>query len=288
MKHGCQCYRCKSCGRQFTKAIRLDNEVIKTEYIEGKQTLVQLSAKYGVSKSTIWRRLRCMRHVRVISMHKDVVVNMDTTYWGRGFGLMVIKDTFRNKILWYKFVRHETVSDYLEGVEWLRSKGFRIHGIVCDGLRGLFHELRSYNVQMCQFHQVMIVRRYLTNKPDLPASRELLDICYMMTRTDKESFVGMLEGWQARWEHFLNERSEDKKTGKTSYTHKRLRSAYLSLKRNMPWLWTFYDNPQLHMPNTNNALEGVFTDIKTKLRVHSGITRMRRMALIQEYIARHY
>lgn len=229
-----------------------------------------------------------MRHVRVISMHKDVVVNMDTTYWGRGFGLMVIKDTFRNKILWYKFVRHETISDYLEGVEWLRSKGFRIHGIVCDGMRGLFHELRSYNVQMCQFHQMMIVRRYLTNKPELPASRELLDICYMMTRTDKESFVGMLEEWQAKWKYFLNERSEDKKTGKTSYTHKRLRSAYLSLKRNMPWLWTFYDNPQLHIPNTNNALEGVFTDVKTKLRVHSGITRMRRMALIQEYIARHY
>ena len=141
---------------------------------------------------------------------------------------------FPHKILWYKFVRRETVSDYLEGIEWLRSKGFRIHGIVCDGLRGLFHELRSYNVQMCQFHQMMIVRRYLTNKPELPASRELLDICYMMTRTDKESFVGMLEGWQARWEYFLNERSEDKKTGKTSYTHKRLRSAYLSLKRNMP------------------------------------------------------
>ena len=25
------------------------------------------------------------------------------------------------------------------------------------------------------------------------------------------------------------------------------RSAYLSLKRNMRWLWTFYDNPQLHI-----------------------------------------
>ncbi|MDE5570832.1 MAG: hypothetical protein K2I86_02060, partial [Prevotella sp.] len=36
--------------------------MIKTEYIEGKPTLAQLSAKYGVSKSTIWRRLRCMRH----------------------------------------------------------------------------------------------------------------------------------------------------------------------------------------------------------------------------------
>lgn len=76
-----------------------------------------------------------MRHVRVISKHKNVVVNMDTTYRGRGFGLTVIKDTCRNKILWYKFVRNETNADYMEGMEWLREHGFRIHGIVCDGVR---------------------------------------------------------------------------------------------------------------------------------------------------------
>ena len=229
-----------------------------------------------------------MRHVRVVSKYKDVVVNMDTTCWGRHFGLLVIKDTFRSKILWYKFVRHERIADYLEGLEWLRSRGFRIHGIVCDGMRGLFRELRPYKVQMCQFHQIMIVRRYLTGKPDLPASRELLDICRMMTRTDREGLIGMIGQWHGKWEDFLNERSADKNTGRASYRHKRLRSAYLSLKRNMPWLWTFQDYPLLHMPNTNNALEGVFTDIKTKLRVHSGITKDRRVALIQEYIVRHY
>ena len=99
-----------------------------------------------------------MRHVRVISKYKDVVVNMDTTYWGRHFGLMVIKDTFRNKILWYKFVRHETIADYVEGIEWLESSGFAIHGIICDGMRGLFHALSRYPVPLCQFHQMMIVR----------------------------------------------------------------------------------------------------------------------------------
>ncbi len=41
---------------------------------------------------------------------------MDTTYWGRGFGLMVIKDTFRNKILWYKVVHNGTIADYMEGI----------------------------------------------------------------------------------------------------------------------------------------------------------------------------
>ena len=229
-----------------------------------------------------------MRHVRVISRHKDVVINMDTTYWGRNFGLLVIKDAFRNKILWYKFVRHESVADYVEGVGWLRENGFVIYGIVCDGMRGLLHELRTYKVQMCQFHQMMIVRRYLTNNPELPAARELLELTRGMTRTGKDRFCLNLDRWHDRWRDFLKERTQNGGVPRTRYKHQRLRSAYLSLKRNMPWLWTFQDYPLLHIPNTNNALEGVFTDIKTKLRVHAGITKDRRIKLIQEYIARHY
>lgn len=62
-----------------------------------------------------------MRHVHVISKYRNVVMNMDTTYWGRHFGLMIIKDTFRNKILWHRFVRDESVSGYLDGIEWLRA-----------------------------------------------------------------------------------------------------------------------------------------------------------------------
>ncbi len=107
-------YKCHDCGRQFVGGKRLDTQDIIKDYVEGKQTLAQLAEKYGVNKSTIWRRIGCMRRIRVISRYKDVVINMDTTYWGRGFGLMVIKDAFRNKILWYKFVRNETVAGYLE------------------------------------------------------------------------------------------------------------------------------------------------------------------------------
>ena len=41
---------------------------------------------------------------------------MDTTYWGRDFGLMVIKNAYRNKILGRKYVRYETIAGFLEGV----------------------------------------------------------------------------------------------------------------------------------------------------------------------------
>lgn len=67
-----------------------------------------------------------------------------------------------------------------------------------------------------------------------------------------------------------------------------LRSAYFSLKRGMGWLWAFYDYKDRIIPNTNNGLEAVFADIKSKVRVHSGLTRERRIKLIDEYISHHY
>ncbi len=235
--------------------VRIDDERLKTEYIEGKQTLAQLSLKHGVCVKTIWNRLHSMRQVRVISKYKDVVVNMDTTYWGRGFGRMAIKDTFRNKILWYKFVNNETIADYMEGIAWLRRHGFHIYGIVCDRIRGLFMALYPYPVQMCQFHQMMIVRRYLTNRPELPAAPELLDLTKRITYLDKTSFIAELDLWQERWSEFLKERTRDR-TGRSTYTHPRVRSAYLSLRRNMKWLWTFEQYSHLHIPQDEQCHRG--------------------------------
>ena len=81
-----QLYKCKACGRQFVGGRRLDKQQIITDYIEGKQTVAQLELKYGVSHSTICRDLKGMRYVQKISKYKHVVIQMDTTYWGRGFG----------------------------------------------------------------------------------------------------------------------------------------------------------------------------------------------------------
>ena len=285
-----QMYKCKDCNRQFLGGRRRDKTQVITDYVEGKQTIEQLSFKYGVSSRTIQRDLKGMRYVQKISKNKDVTIQLDTTYWGRNFGLMVIKDALRNKILWRKYVRYETINDYLEGVEWLKFQGFKIYGVVIDGMRGLAQALYPIPVQMCQFHQIMIVRRYLTQDPDIGASIELLSLIKEITRMDKESFIGAFEEWYERNKDTLNERVNDRRIKRKTppFMRPRLRSAYLSIKRNMPLLWTFYDHPETGLPNTNNALEGVFSDIKSKTRVHSGISRDNRKKLLDEYIKRKY
>ena len=285
-----QRYKCNDCGRRFDGGRRRDKSQVITDYIEGKQTVSQLALKYGVSTKTIERDLRGMRYVQKISKDKQVVIQMDTTYWGRNFGLMVIKDSLRKKILWRKYVTHETMADYLEGVQWLRDHGFKIYGIVIDGMWGLMQALRVYPVQMCQFHQIMIVRRYLAEDPDLEAARDLLDLVNSITIMDKEGFISAFDEWHTKYKNVLNERVHDKRIKRKTppYMRPRLRSAYLSVRKHMPWLWTFYDYKDRIIPNTNNGLEGIFSDIKSKVRVHSGISKENRKKLIDEYISRHY
>ena len=208
---------------------------------------------------------------------------MDTTYWGRKFGVVTFKDYKTKVILWRKFVQYETLADYKEGVDWLLANGFTIQGIVCDGLRGMFQQFDNHKVQMCQYHQICIIKRYLTQNPEILASEKLLELTKHLTKIDKDDFLNKFQEWERKWTDFLKERTVDKRTVKTYYTHKRLRSAWLSLKRNMPYLWTFYDYPQTELPNTNNSLEATFADLKTKLRNHNGLSVNNRKLFIDEY-----
>jgi len=131
---------------------------------------------------------------------------------------------------------------------------------------------------------VAIIRRYITKNPKLLASIELKELVAMLKSTDKESFEGALTDWFVKWEDFLNERSTNLETGRSYYTHKRIRSAYRSLKSNLPWLFTWYDYYELNIPNTTNAIDGHFADLKNKLRNHNGLSLKRKMKFIDAFL----
>jgi len=208
---------------------------------------------------------------------------MDTTYWGRNFGVMLFKDALTKENLLKYYVKTETNTLYIKGINELQSMGYIIVGIVCDGRKGLIQAFNNIPVQMCQFHQVAIIRRYITKNPKLPASIELKGVVALMKHTDKESFVGALNLWYVKWENFLNERTISEKTDKSFYTHKRLRSAYRSLKTNLKWLFTWYEYIELKIPNTTNAIDGHFSDLKNKLRNHNGLSKTRKRKFIDEF-----
>lgn len=262
----------------------MNPETIWEEYTKGKQTYQQLADKYGCSKRTIQRKIDLHTLTICTKQARDVIVLMDTTYWGRLFGVMLFKDAITKENLLKYYVKNETNLLYKNGIKELQSKGYTIIAIVCDGRKGLLNSFSEIPVQMCQFHQAAIIRRYITKKPKLQASIELNQVVRLMVKTDKESFEGALYQWFNKWEYFLNERTINKETGKSYYTHKRLRSAYRSLNTNLKWLFTWYDHYDLNIPNTTNAIDGHFADLKNKLRNHNGLNIKRKMRFIDEFL----
>ena len=183
-------------------------------YSSGKQTYSQLASQFDCSTKTIQRLL----DKAIIEKRKEFISNaiviMDTTYFGRGFGVMVFKNSLDGIVLYKQYIRYETNALYLAGISEIWRRGIDIQAIVCDGRQGLFGLFGDIPVQMCQFHQVQIVLRYLTRKPKTQAAIELKKLSLKLTKQTKSEFVNNLNDWYLRWSNYLNERSKSHQRGK--------------------------------------------------------------------------
>lgn len=186
--------------------------------------------------------------------------------------MIVFRDFYGKENLWWKFTIEEKVSDYLEGKLYLESLGYVILSVTMDGLPGLANVFKEFPVQFCHFHQAQIIRRYVTENPKLIQGHELLDLVKVLTFTEEQIFTHKLRLYIDRHRNFLNEKTTDLLTGKSFFTHPRLRSAIHSLIRNLPNLFAFQKYPDLRIPTTINALEAHFSHIKDVVRIHRGLS----------------
>jgi hypothetical protein len=277
-----------ACHRQFQNHSQKERieKVVWNEYVYRRQTIDQLSEKYNRGKDWIRERIR---NASIKSHHcvpQPVVVIADVTFFGRSSGLCVIRSPHLRKNLYVREVQTESTDVYRQGRTVLEKQGYVLKAIVLDGRPGVRQIFSDIPVQMCHFHQMQIVTRYLTNNPKLPASRELKSIVRTLVKTDEECFIANLDAWYTQWSVFLKERTIDPVTKKWHYTHKRLRSAYRSLRLNLPYLFTYQKYSDLNIPNTTNSLDGCFAYLKELLRVHRGSTKSLKYKIIEEVLGR--
>jgi hypothetical protein len=183
-------------------------------------------------------------------------------------------------------VQTESVDAYRQGRIDLEKRGYTIEAIVLDGRSGVRQLFSDVPIQMCHFHQKQIITRYLTNNPKLEAGIELKKITDALCQTNARDFTEAINNWHQKWSSFLKERTTAPLTGKWFYTHKRLRSAYRSLKINLPYLFTYQKYSELNIPNTTNSLDGCFAYLKELVRVHRGINKTLKRKIAQEILTK--
>ena len=174
---------------------------------------------------------------------------------------------------------------YVDGIDRVKAIGYSVQAIVADGRQGIYNAFKNTPVQLCQFHQVKTVTKYLTKNPKLEASMELRNLSLQLKNSDKAGFVRALNEWYAKWEKTINQRTTFVEDGKvrSSYTHINLRKAYRSPHTNIPHLFIFKECMKFGIPNTTNRLDGHFSDLKNKLRNHNGMSRRRKMKMMLEH-----
>ena len=194
------------------------------------------------------------------SLPESRFVHLDVTYWGHNWGVLLALDDLTGQPLYIAFIRHETNQDYIDAVRSIEERGYEIKGLILDGKQSLFKIFAEYKLQMCQFHMRQIVTRYLIRNPRLKASWALGEVMKGLTRSTRIGFEEAFLDWKRMYSGTINRRTM-LKNGKTKYTHQRLHTAMLSIEFFMPYLFTYQEPGYEGMPNTNNKIEGTFTDL---------------------------
>jgi hypothetical protein len=128
--------------------------------------------------------------------------------------------------------------------------------------------------------------RCLTKNPRLEANKELKDIAQCLTDMTRNALQTGLDLWHEEHGEWLKERDDITK----QYVHKRTRQAYFSLRRNLPYLFTYLDEELIKqgikIPNTTNALEGRFGVWKPRLQTHRGCSKELKTKILRSFFSR--
>lgn len=260
------------------------NKKLWNDYVWGKQNLKQLSTTIG--RGTKWIRA----HLETVVVKKKtltpqpIVFIVDTTFFGKVWGVCVFRAPYLKRNIWWTDVVKEVMATYYYGRKILEERGWVFEAVVVDGRRGMLKVFEGMPIQVCQFHQMRTVTKYLTRKPETLPGKELRSIMLQLTKSTEEEFTKLLSQWKSTYAYILTDKTNILGTNRWYYTHKKTRSAYLSMERNLPYLFTYLRYPELNIPNTTNSLDGSFTHLKDKVNIHHGLRQDRRYKMIEEIL----
>jgi hypothetical protein len=224
---------------------------------------------------------------------RSIVVTMDVTSLDKIGGLLLCRGEKEN--LYWRYTARECVTDYKIAVHTLITIGYDIRGFVVDGKPGVIRMLQKdypgIPCQYCQFHQMQTIRQYIPRRAKSEAARSLRALAMQLTDHRHAEFKTALHAWHDIHRGFLDERTDYVDTDgkrRSRFTHERLRSAYNSLKRNLPYLYTHQEYPERNIPNTTNACDGFFSHLKERLRRHRGLSPKRKKKMTDYLLENWY
>ena len=285
VRGGHQRFKCKNCNSMFTfrrKDVSKSNRFTWFKWwIVGKQTIQQISSLSGYSPRQLSRWFdEYLDDYPTWKINGVEMVNLliDGTWFSNKTCLIVYRDQTTRKTVFYRVTDGEVEREIEEDLRNIQSLGIIIDSVTCDGSQSILKAVRTAcpnaGIQRCLVHIQRECKTWLTKQPQSKAGIELHElvqlICHIKTANDMLQWKRMLSDWHSGYVSFINEKTTNKNSGKEWYTHKMLRKAYVHLRRALPYMFTFIDNPNI--PNSTNALESFFGHLKNNIELHRGLS----------------
>ena len=111
---------------------------------------------------------------------------------------------------------------------------------------------------------------------------------YNLTTTTEDKFILKVDEWYEEYKDILFEKSINITTKKSSFTHPKIVSAYKSLLRNLPYLFTYKKYKEFNIDNTSNAIDGgVFSPMKKLMNIHNGFNKSLKIKIVDFYLVNY-
>ena len=203
---------------------------------------------------------------------KEINLVFDASHFKREFCLFLFRSNSTN--IHYDFQSSEKIIYYELALKEI-EKAYIPLSFTIDGRQGVIQLLEnmfpSVPIQLCHFYLVQNISRYMTKRPKTGCGKELRELILELKASSEEKFTKKYNELKERYKEFLKERNES-----GEFKHKKLRSAFNVIKRQLPYLFTFEKFPDLRIEKTTNLCEGSFGHWKCKVNLHRGISTERR------------
>lgn len=284
-RNGHHRYRCGACQKTFTfrrKDVSTANRFAWFRWwILRRQTISEISGMSGYSERQLRRWFDAyLENYPRWDMQRREKVNLliDGTWFPNKLCLVVYRDEAVRATLLYRITDDETEAEIREDLENIRNLGIEVESVTTDGGMAIIKAVRSVFPdavrQRCLAHIQRECLTWLTRHPKSDAGRELRSITMLIsaikTHNDRLYWCNLLRDWHKRHDGYLNAKTISPESHAEWYTHKMVRKAYVHLKRALPDMFRFIDNPRI--PKTTNALESFFGHLKENISIHRGLS----------------
>lgn len=296
-QNGKQRFKCKVCNAYTTwnnKGVSRSNRFIWfRNWIIGKQTLSQLVTKSGYNERTLRRYfdIYLSNYPRwKVKPSEKVNLLIDGTYFTNKVCLVLYRDNNIKATQIYRLTDGEWFEEIYEDLQNLLSLGIHIESVTCDGLSNIIKAVTKASsqilIQRCIVHIQRECLTWLTRRPQSQAGIELRQIIlklHLITDRNKWGYwiVEIIE-WYKTHKDFVNEKTYNHNTGRYWFTHKSVRRSFIHIKRALPNMFHYLDNPDI--PKSTNALESFFGHLKQNIAIHRGLSKEHYKNYIKWYL----